>query len=344
MACCEACGLAQYVTNPTWQREADSIYKGYTIYHQSGGIEQSVFSQSDSKGSLRSDVIVESLLKFRTLPEKGKLLDIGCGNGGFIKACSPALPQWDLYGSEVDDKYKEHVEALPGVVTMHAGELSEIHERFDLITLIHVLEHIPAPSDFLKSLERLLNPGGIIFVEVPNCSVNPFALLIADHSSHFSKESLGMVGVLAGYSTQIVTDQWVSRELSMVLGSRASEDEEELSLPCGGPEVLLGVTWLGEVHEQIRLMADSGEFGVFGTSIAATALEAQTGNKASFFVDEDPNRRGKTHLGKPILAPDMLKAGSSVYVALAEPQASAIRARLEALGIGLKIVTPRALK
>ena len=67
---CQSCGLVQTVTSPTWQREADEIYRGYAIYHQSGGAEQSVFVTSDRTGSPRSEVIVRALHQSCKLPHR----------------------------------------------------------------------------------------------------------------------------------------------------------------------------------------------------------------------------------------------------------------------------------
>src|SRR5262245_31203781 len=47
IARCGACGLVQTPTTPDWAVEADTIYRQYAIYHQSGGHEQSVFGGGD---------------------------------------------------------------------------------------------------------------------------------------------------------------------------------------------------------------------------------------------------------------------------------------------------------
>jgi len=342
LATCADCGLVQYVTTEQWSKDADAIYRGYTIYHQSGGVEQSVFEGGSGKGSLRSDVIIRALIDHHALPDAGSLLDVGCGNGGFLKACHPALPEWDLQGSEVDDKYKAHVEALPGVTRMHAAPLDEIPGTFDVISLVHVLEHIPDPAGFLGQLTDRLKPDGVVFVEVPNCRANPFSLLIADHASHFSPQSLAGVARRAGMDPTMVSDAWVQREISMV--ARLVKDDAVSSGEVrDGAAIVGGHDWLKEVHQQVRNLSELGEFGIFGTSIAATALEAQTGNRAAFFVDEDPNRRGKQHLDKPILAPDQLPRGASVFVALPPVQAEQVVTRLRGLNLDLNLEAPGKL-
>ncbi|MGB0583355.1 MAG: hypothetical protein ACPGVU_27035, partial [Limisphaerales bacterium] len=102
--------------------------------------------------------------------------------------------------------------------------------------------------------------------------------------------------------------------------------------------LLDGIAWMQESYRRVE--AIPGEFGIFGTSIAATCLESQIGNKAAFFVDEDPARVGKSHLDKPIVAPADIANGSTVFVALPHPLAGKIADRLNGLGKDLKVEVP----
>lgn len=336
LALCRDCGLVQTVTTPEWFADIKRIYETYTIYHQGGGTEQSVFKQQDGKGSLRSDVIIEALKNHHPLKKIGSLLDIGCGNGSFLRACSRALPGWVLEGTEFDDKYKEAVESIPAVEAMHGGKLEDVPGTFDVISMIHVLEHIPDPIPVLKSILPRLAPGGLLFVEVPNCLANPVMMLVSDHCSHFSAASLGHMVQSAGFELCDVSTEWVPRELSLV--AKASETPSS-GTPDPSPQDLLdGIAWMQETYRQVE--AIDGPFGIFGTSIAATCLESQIGNKAAFFVDEDPARIGKEHLGKPIVAPADIADGSTVYVALPHPLAGKIAERLEGLNKDINVTVP----
>jgi 2-polyprenyl-3-methyl-5-hydroxy-6-metoxy-1,4-benzoquinol methylase len=338
IAHCRDCRLVQTVTTPEWSADIRRIYESYTIYHQGGGTEQSVFKQQDGQGSLRSDVIIQALQSHYPLPAKGRLLDIGCGNGSFLQACSRALPTWDLQGTEFDDKYKEMVEAIPSVSFMHGGKLEDVPGTFDVISLIHVLEHIPNPLPVLKSILPRLAPNGLLFIEVPNSRRNPVMMLVADHCSHFSDASLGNMVQTAGFNLSEVSTEWVPRELSLV--AQATE-KPTAGAPDQNPQQLLaGLDWLQQTYEQVQELSAQGPFGIFGTSIAATCLESQIGNKANFFVDEDPARIGKEHLGKPIVAPADIANGSLVYIALPHPLAGKIAERLNSLDKKLRITVP----
>ena len=92
--------------------------------------------------------------------------------------------------------------------------------------------------------------------------------------------------------------------------------------------VFAGGAWLEQVVDRAATAKTARGFGIFGTSIAATWLQTQLGGAATFFVDEDPNRIGRRLLGQPILSPAQIPSGATVYVALPQPLASAVAARV----------------
>jgi hypothetical protein len=84
-------------------------------------------------------------------------------------------------------------------------------------------------------------------------------------------------------------------------------------------------------------------FGLFGTSIAATFLTGGLGAAVDFFVDEDPNRQGKTWCKRPIYAPSQVPSGSHVMIGLAPVVAERILARMKALGLSVHFYAPPPL-
>jgi 2-polyprenyl-3-methyl-5-hydroxy-6-metoxy-1,4-benzoquinol methylase len=331
LAGCQKCGLVQTVTTPQWAAEADEIYTAYTIYHQSGGVEQPTFNAATGVGRSRSDAIVEALSRHVTLPATGRALDFGCGNGAFLRAFSRALPGWALCGSEVSEKYKKVVESIPGVERLYTGAIDSLPGDFDLISLVHVIEHIPSPGDFLRALAAKLKPGGLLFIEVPNCEANPFILMVADHCSHFSTGSLTRIAADAGFTVLEATSKWVPKEISLV--ARWTPDmvvvqsiSDTLEQEQG--QVLAGWDFLQSVATQASSLSQQNGFGIFGTSIAATWLDAQLGGKACYFVDEDAGRVGRQHLGRSILAPKDIPSGGHLFIPLPVALARQIAARI----------------
>ncbi|MEW6303817.1 MAG: class I SAM-dependent methyltransferase [Verrucomicrobiota bacterium] len=340
LAHCLDCHLVQTGVTPAWEAEAREIYRQYTIYHQSGGVEQSVFAQGDGKASLRSDRLVQALREHCLLPTAGRALDLGCGNGAFLRACCRSLSGWELFGAEVDEKYQAQVEAISGFKRLFTGNWQDIPGTFHLISLIHVLEHIAAPLVVLEMLLGKLEPRGLLLVQVPDCAQNPFSTLVADHCSHFSVGALREIISAAGFEVLQANGSWVSKEVSVVARKpEGAPARRGPKLPADeAAQILAGQQWLADMLRRVEPLAKAGRFGIFGTSIAATWLQAQLEGGAEFFVDEDPGRAGKQHLGKPILPPLLIPGGSTVFVALPQPLAGQIAARIRRPGI--RVETP----
>ena len=95
-----------------------------------------------------------------------KVLDIGCGLGIFLNAFID--DEWQGYGVEPSRHgcaVVEKILKMPVVCGHYCSGLFK--EQFDFITLIHVLEHIADPVQFLADVRNDLMPRGVVFIEVP---------------------------------------------------------------------------------------------------------------------------------------------------------------------------------
>lgn len=97
----------------------------------------------------------------------GRLLDVGFGNGGFLKKAGEM--GWRAEGIDFDPQAVEVARARGLVVSDETVEdLAARAAHYDVITLSHVIEHVHDPVAFLRSLRLLLNPGGTLWIETPN--------------------------------------------------------------------------------------------------------------------------------------------------------------------------------
>ncbi len=97
----------------------------------------------------------------------GRLLDVGCGDGSYLDYMRSL--GWEVEGVEVDPRAVE--QAGKRNLRVHSGTLEQQGFedcRFDTIVLSHVLEHVHDPAALLRECHRILKPGGIIKVFVPN--------------------------------------------------------------------------------------------------------------------------------------------------------------------------------
>jgi len=332
---CRGCGAVQKPADEAFLAEIDEIYRSYAIYHQAAGAEQAVFEQSSGLPASRSVRLLETFRDRSALKPTGRMLDVGCGNGATIRAFGQVAPGWTKAGTEFDGKYRTEVESIPNTEPLHVGPVEDVPGTFDVITMIHVLEHIVDPIDVLKTLRGRLAPGGLLLIEVPHHPANAFELLIADHRTHFTADALTRALAAAGYEIVSVAEDWIPKELSVVARpARAAPTAPPLGDPSAARERIVGsLAWLGRTADHLRQLGAREPVGLFGTSIAGTWLAAEAADEIAFFVDEDPNRAGRSYLGRPVLAPADVPPGSRVYVGLPPVVSSGIATRLARPGV-----------
>jgi 2-polyprenyl-3-methyl-5-hydroxy-6-metoxy-1,4-benzoquinol methylase len=130
--------------------------------------------------------------KYKT---SGKLLDYGCGTGEFLYHLKKN--GWQISGVEPSaEARKKSAQLLQLFIYEGIEEVRE--ERFDVITLWHVLEHIHDLNEKLRSLKGVLKEDGIIFIAVPNhespdgkkYGAHWAGYDVPRHLWHFSKETM----------------------------------------------------------------------------------------------------------------------------------------------------------
>jgi len=97
---------------------------------------------------------------------KGRLLDIGCGLGLFAKDASER--GWKAQGIDLDKDLIEYGKKAFHVDLTHTrlDEAKFPDGYFDAITMFNLLDHIDEPLTFLKEVERVLKPGGVIYLNL----------------------------------------------------------------------------------------------------------------------------------------------------------------------------------
>jgi 2-polyprenyl-3-methyl-5-hydroxy-6-metoxy-1,4-benzoquinol methylase len=159
-------------------------------------------SHTDGKRSLFEkmyhfvkNIALQNKLKLiNSQSEKGKLLDIGAGTGDFLMVAKN--DGWQITGIEPGEKPK-NIAIKKGVA--FANNLAELENNsFDVITMWHVLEHVPDLELQIKELKRLIKPNGTILIAVPNFKsydANYYgtywaAFDVPRHLWHFSKTAI----------------------------------------------------------------------------------------------------------------------------------------------------------
>jgi len=115
---------------------------------------------------VRSYTLQKKLALINRLSEKGNILDVGCGTGDFLKTCSDN--HWNVQGVEPDTKARAKAEELLQTTLFDNLFSCDSLHSFDVITLWHVLEHLPDLNATIDHLKKLLAQKGIILFALPN--------------------------------------------------------------------------------------------------------------------------------------------------------------------------------
>lgn len=144
------------------------ILENLGMYYES----EDYISHTDGKRSLfektyqlvKTNAIRKKVKLLSRYNQKGTVLDIGAGTGDFLVEAKKQ--GWQITGIEPNLKAKQ-IAISKNVDFADSLEILQNHS-FDVITMWHVLEHIPDLDFQLRELKRLLKPNGTIIIAVPN--------------------------------------------------------------------------------------------------------------------------------------------------------------------------------
>lgn len=162
---CNACGLVYQNPRPT----PDEIGVHYPSTYESYANHR-----VRAKGQLLRrayDYGMQKRCRFvtRALPQGGRLLDLGCAAGAFLVAMREQA-NWEVEGVEVSKETAQSAREHNGL-KVFAGTLEQANfpdNHFDAVTLWDVLEHLHDPVGTLAEINRILRPGGVAVIRVPN--------------------------------------------------------------------------------------------------------------------------------------------------------------------------------
>ena len=154
----------------------------------------------------------------------GKLLDVGAGGGEFTYVSSQL--GFDSTGIEPNIGYSNYAKDQYQA-NVKTGQLADVDGKFDVITMFHVMEHIPDPIKTFKKLYDLLNEDGFLFIEVPNIesfSQSPGNTFFKAHIHYFSAATL--IACASQYFVSVDLDN-SGNNISILLNRRSSIKELE---------------------------------------------------------------------------------------------------------------------
>ena len=118
------------------------------------------------------------------------LLDMGCGDGRFLRELRRHYNDTKLLGIDYSGKAIRLANSMNPHIEYKQGDINSmsLSEKFDVVTLIEVLEHIPPDqmNSFIKALSNTIGASGILLVTVPHKNQK----LIEKHYQHFDSRDI----------------------------------------------------------------------------------------------------------------------------------------------------------
>lgn len=147
--------------------------------------------------------------------QSGQLLDIGAGTGIF--AAYMKENGWNVTGLEPDTETRKNAERFSSISLLPTNEMFNWNdERFDVITMWHVLEHVHNLHGYLDRIKTILKKSGKLFIAVPNYTSYDAQRYGADwaaydipiHLYHFSPKSMELLTKKHGFAMKAIKPMW----------------------------------------------------------------------------------------------------------------------------------------
>jgi 2-polyprenyl-3-methyl-5-hydroxy-6-metoxy-1,4-benzoquinol methylase len=158
---CASCDLV-YVRNPPNFSELVEIYSSVVGYHDD------ILTPDSDEYQRMDDIARRHMAIVTRYAKSGKLLDVGCSTGLFLHRAKQA--GFDCGGVEFSLESAEFARRQFGMDVLH-GDISTAAGRagsYDMVTMFDVIEHVPDPSNDIRTVCDLLKPGGLFILSTPN--------------------------------------------------------------------------------------------------------------------------------------------------------------------------------
>lgn len=169
---------------------------------------------------IKSVALYELVLQYivKVIPAGNvNFVDAGCAGGLFLLAeqavdgynCG-APPRFNVRGISIDPRERSETERSVGCPVLFPDEAASAWVGWaDVVTLMNVLEHVNDPFVLIGQLKRILRPGGLLLIDVPNNSVVSLRggllgrwpeLDLGEHINHFVPATLDILLIRAGFT------------------------------------------------------------------------------------------------------------------------------------------------
>lgn len=201
---CNSCGLIYLNPRPDIsevEKIYPSTYHAYNFSRENFGFIYGVRSRLEARRLLHI---------CGNLPDKAKILDVGCGDGFHLNLLRKfGKKGWELEGIDIDKRAVEAATHLK--LKIHLGQVEDIHlpnENYDLVLMLMVIEHVEDPCGVLRAIHKLLKKDGKLVIVTDNTDTLDFKFFktghwggyhFPRHLNLFNRRSLQKLAIKTGF-------------------------------------------------------------------------------------------------------------------------------------------------
>jgi SAM-dependent methyltransferase len=275
-----------------------------------------------------------------------KILEIGPDFGALLGLVTQKF-NGNGYFDELNLEAKKHL--------MRQGYIEakqDSQEKFDLIIMTHIYEHVPDPIEFLKQNLNRLEESGSIFIEVPDYSALALGqsdLFQFEHLSYFSLQSIGRIAhklglyIAASESARTLNYSTTPNRVARVLLKKYNNSQSKLDSESLWNDLMSKTLKDFSTIDQFRRQHPQEIVALYGAGTRTLQYIANTGcglDKLIIF-DKDPKKIGTTLRGIEVRDPDTILSASfeRIFLMVVGYQKE-VRNYLSAMGIDSYKVDP----
>lgn len=348
---CQKCGFTFADGIPS-QADFDKYYAAMSKY------------EFNYQGGLVSDEYVSYFIKIFSflspyLPDKNiKVLDVGCSTGGLLSVfksngysrllgIDPSLEcsrvAKELYGIEV------------AVSTIYDFSSTE---KFDLVILSAVLEHLADFDYSMRKIRSLLNENGLLFVAVPDVErfslyvSSPFQQFSTEHINYFTRQSLKNLLSLFSFEEVVVRqdehklNDTIDPEILSLSKKYPKQAPQAVKDAVSGPCLKDYIIKCSAIDSTLRQtiqtkLSGKGKIIIWGVGTHTQRLlgSGLDLSKILYFVDSNKRYAGKKISGLEVKLPEAIKEGAPILISSHSYQKEITHQIKEVLKLNNEIIT-----
>ncbi|MCP4265451.1 MAG: class I SAM-dependent methyltransferase [Candidatus Brocadiaceae bacterium] len=244
-----------------------------------------------------------------------RILDIGCFNGDLLVELGRRFKGAELHGFDLNEELRS-VFPRENNYNFWSSGLDSVPGRFDLICISHAISYVKNLPEMMKSIQELIKPEGLLFIQTPDISKNKCYILMGDQYHYYTANILKNTLQCFGFDFSLIKNNWFPREL---IGISKNVSQNVIVNYTEDLQIFQNIEYLSYLTKKLRKISGNARIGVLGTTVNAAFADSILGDKINFITDENYNRTESQFRGKEVLHPSSLASSDLVIIPYGEP-------------------------